>query len=421
MKSLNPSPENCRRSGAIGLGLVPGHGPSSISIRVSHGHNQYEVAVPSDSSFGYLKSVISQGLGLKPEACKLFFGGIEKQDDESLQTAGLKNNSEVLLVEVTSCGQQVPEEVQENPPVSKGEDAVAEVRKEVDKLEPQVSALQAIIDNGNKVDGKEIIYLTEMLMRQLLKLDGIDAEGEGKVKRKSEVRRVQSLVDTLDTLKSRNSNSISNTQKNVSAATEWRAFDSSPSTAPPVVTSPPSPTPSPSSAPPVLPSSSLTPTPLPSSDPPVVPSSSPSPTHTHLPSSSPSPMPSSSTYPVPYLTPSNMPPHSYSAVPHQFTPSNMSPHTFSAVPHQFMPSALPSSNFPGMPYPAPSPMPYYTPSTHHPFQYYDPSQMTYFAPPPVPLSTPTPIPYHAPPHTHSSNPFDMPPSTNVTENWEHFG
>lgn len=85
---------------------------------------------------GYLKSVISQSLGLKPETCKLFVGGIEKQDEETLQLAGLKDNSEVLLVE--SACEEVPEEVQETPVASKGEEAVAEARKDIDKLEQQV-------------------------------------------------------------------------------------------------------------------------------------------------------------------------------------------------------------------------------------------------------------------------------------------
>lgn len=52
MKSLNPSPESLRRNGVIGLGLIPGHGLAVTSIKVSHGHNQFEVAVPSNSSFG---------------------------------------------------------------------------------------------------------------------------------------------------------------------------------------------------------------------------------------------------------------------------------------------------------------------------------------------------------------------------------
>lgn len=43
------------------------------------------------------------------------------------------------------------------------------------------------MDGGNKVEDKEIVYLSEMLMRQLLKLDGIEAEGEGRIQRKMEV------------------------------------------------------------------------------------------------------------------------------------------------------------------------------------------------------------------------------------------
>lgn len=50
-----------------------------------------------------------------------------------------------------------------------------------------MSALQAVIHGGNKVEERNIVYLTEMLMRQLLKLDSIEAEGEGKIQRKLEV------------------------------------------------------------------------------------------------------------------------------------------------------------------------------------------------------------------------------------------
>lgn len=42
--------------------------------------------------------------------------------------------------------------------------------------------------NGHKkVDEKEFTVLSELLMVQLLKLDGIEAEGEAKVQRKNEV------------------------------------------------------------------------------------------------------------------------------------------------------------------------------------------------------------------------------------------
>lgn len=40
---------------------------------------------------------------------------------------------------------------------------------------------------GRKVSDKEFEISTELLMRQLLKLDGIEAEGEARVQRKAEV------------------------------------------------------------------------------------------------------------------------------------------------------------------------------------------------------------------------------------------
>lgn len=51
----------------------------------------------------------------------------------------------------------------------------------------QVSGLQASVYAGKKVEEKEFLVLTELLMVQLLKLDGVEAEGEAKVQRKIEV------------------------------------------------------------------------------------------------------------------------------------------------------------------------------------------------------------------------------------------
>lgn len=51
----------------------------------------------------------------------------------------------------------------------------------------QVSALEAFVFSGSKVPEKEILLLEELLMRQLLKLDGIVAEEKAKELRKLEV------------------------------------------------------------------------------------------------------------------------------------------------------------------------------------------------------------------------------------------
>lgn len=44
-----------------------------------------------------------------------------------------------------------------------------------------------VVNNGTKINEKDIIYITEMLMRQLLELDKVEAAGEGKMQRKMEV------------------------------------------------------------------------------------------------------------------------------------------------------------------------------------------------------------------------------------------
>lgn len=51
----------------------------------------------------------------------------------------------------------------------------------------KVAALEVAVDGGTKVAEKEFIVATELLMKQLLKLDGIEAEGEAKLQRKAEV------------------------------------------------------------------------------------------------------------------------------------------------------------------------------------------------------------------------------------------
>ena len=48
-------------------------------------------------------------------------------------------------------------------------------------------ALEATVNGGTTVEDKEFVVLIELLMRQLLKLDGIEAEGEAKVQRRVDV------------------------------------------------------------------------------------------------------------------------------------------------------------------------------------------------------------------------------------------
>ena len=54
-----------------------------------------------------------------------------------------------------------------------------------------MSALESIISKGGKVAEKDVLNLIELLMNQLLKLDGIMADGDVKLQRKMQVIEIQ--------------------------------------------------------------------------------------------------------------------------------------------------------------------------------------------------------------------------------------
>ncbi|KAH9603298.1 hypothetical protein KSS87_014759 [Heliosperma pusillum] len=184
------------------------------------------VVTATSSSLGDLKKLLAQETGLDPEDQRLFFRGREKDDTETLTMAGLKDNSKLLLMERPASQERKMEEAKKNDELSKAYEAIAQVRTEVDKLSKKVSSLETSVNSGIKVDEKEFIILTELLMVQLLKLDTIEAEGEPKVQRKTEVRRVQGYVDLLDSLKTKNANPFGDHGNTVAVTTNWETFDS---------------------------------------------------------------------------------------------------------------------------------------------------------------------------------------------------
>ncbi|XVF76860.1 hypothetical protein PTKIN_Ptkin13bG0300900 [Pterospermum kingtungense] len=189
-----------------------------------------------------LKKEIAQRTGLEPEKQRVLFRGKEKEDKEHLHSAGVKDNSKVLVLENPASKEKkmqemtgskkkgeemtASKEMKESEEMSKALAAVAGVRKEVDKLSERVAALEVTVNSGTKVADKEFDVSAELLMRELLKLDGVEAEGEAKLQRKAEVRRVQNFHETLDKLKARNSNPFSNSSNAVSVTTNWETFDS---------------------------------------------------------------------------------------------------------------------------------------------------------------------------------------------------
>ncbi|XP_076945745.1 BAG family molecular chaperone regulator 4-like [Bidens hawaiensis] len=187
-----------------------------MKIKVSFGGNNFDVFTSPQSTFGDLKREIAKATGVDPKAQTVLFRGKESDDHESLQTAGVKDNAKVVLIEnkpTKNEDLEKVEEVKENiEEISRGLEAVNRVREENHQFAEQVVILETAVCCGTKIEDKDFIYLTEMLMRQLLKLDGIDAEGDGRMQRKLEVRRVQGLVEKLDNLRAKNSNLTSNVQ-----------------------------------------------------------------------------------------------------------------------------------------------------------------------------------------------------------------
>jgi len=215
-----------REAAADNGGGGNGNMTTTVLITVVHASSHYDLHLPTNSTFWDVKSLLVHRTGLQPEEQQLFFGGKEKDNEDNLHEEGVRDKSKLLLLEDASSEERKREEIRKHNEMLKASEAVAEVRAEVDKLAERVSVLEVAVDGGTRVSDKEFLMSTELLMRQLLKLDSIEAEGEVKLQRKAEVRRVQNFVDTLDSLKAKNSNPFTPIGKAVSVATQWETFDS---------------------------------------------------------------------------------------------------------------------------------------------------------------------------------------------------
>lgn len=202
-----------------------------INIKVSHDSYHHNLFVPSISTFGDLKKLLARETKLEAKDQRLLFGGKEKGDEERLDMAGVKDMSKVILLEDPASKERKLSEKTNNRATSSVQayDAIMKVRTEVGKLSQKVAVMERSAKNGIKIVEKEVVVLTELLMKELLKLDGIEAEGEAKTQRRIEVRRVQGLVDILDNLK------LLITSTNhlnrrvvpvVSVTTKWETFES---------------------------------------------------------------------------------------------------------------------------------------------------------------------------------------------------
>ncbi|XVE64165.1 hypothetical protein DITRI_Ditri07aG0080100 [Diplodiscus trichospermus] len=148
--------------------------------------------------------------GLHHQDQKLLYKDKERDSNAFLDMAGVKDKSKIVLIEDPISQEKRLLEIRKNAKMEKASKSISEISLEVDRLAGQVSALESIISKGGKVAEKDVLKLIELLMNQLLKLDGIIADGDVKLQRKMQVRRVQQYVETLDMLKIKNAMPNSN-------------------------------------------------------------------------------------------------------------------------------------------------------------------------------------------------------------------
>ncbi|KAI4340863.1 hypothetical protein MLD38_025661 [Melastoma candidum] len=184
--------------------------PPPIRVRVKHGSTSHEIIINSQATFGELKKMLTGSTGLHHQDQKLIFKDKERDSNAFLDIVGVKDKSKIVLVEDPISQEKRYLEMRKSAKMEKASKSISEISLEVDRLAGQVSAMDSVINKGGKIPETHVLTLIELLMNQLLKLDGIVADGDVKLQRKMQVKRVQKYVETLDVLKVKNSMQTNN-------------------------------------------------------------------------------------------------------------------------------------------------------------------------------------------------------------------
>mmetsp|Transcript_38593 Transcript_38593/g.122361 ORF Transcript_38593/g.122361 Transcript_38593/m.122361 type:complete len:182 (+) Transcript_38593:10150-10695(+) len=177
-----------------------------MEVTLVHGLSKHSLTVPASSTFADVKVVGKAVTGVPVEGQKLLFRGRERGDSDALAAAGVKSGAKIMLLEAEHLRAQRALEAHVQAGAAQEQEAMlAEVRAvtaEVDQLEARVWALQAGGRGGEKDSQRvETVGLTDLLERQLLRLDGIQTTGGAREARRAEVGRVNGLCTALDKLR----------------------------------------------------------------------------------------------------------------------------------------------------------------------------------------------------------------------------
>lgn len=177
----------------------------TIKVKVKYGSSYHEVNIKSQATFGELKKMLGGATGLNPLDQKIVFKDKERDSKAYLDVAGVKDGSRMVVFDDILSREKRLLENLKTTKMDRAKREIVEITTEIDKLAKQVGILEIEIYGGKKVVEKVVLNLIELLMSQLIKLDGIIAEGDVKLQRRMQVKRVQRYIETLDSLKIRNS------------------------------------------------------------------------------------------------------------------------------------------------------------------------------------------------------------------------
>ncbi|CAL9047597.1 BAG family molecular chaperone regulator 1-like [Musa acuminata AAA Group] len=176
----------------------------TIRVKVKHGSVYHEIYVSSQATFGELKKALSAKTGLHPLDMKLLYKDKERESTAFLDTAGVKDKSKVVLEEDPTAQAKRLLEMRKTDKMEKATKSISAISLEVDRLASKVSALEAIVNRGGRVVEHDVTNLIESLMNELIKLDAVVADGDVKLQRRMQIKRVQKYVETLDAVKIKN-------------------------------------------------------------------------------------------------------------------------------------------------------------------------------------------------------------------------
>ncbi|EPY50274.1 BAG family molecular chaperone regulator Bag101 [Schizosaccharomyces cryophilus OY26] len=179
------------------------------SVTVHYGNQRIRIPVDLNETLERFIEDLIEKADIKEKKIKLFYAGKRlKGRSTSLAKFGLKNNSKVLCIKPHK--KQLPEDEKEekgvqveeqNPAFSRISDEIQAIDQYVSKdLTPIFHTYVHESSDDKQKKYKQKLMANELLLQQLLKVDGVDVMGSEKLreKRKTLVAKIQKMLDDID-------------------------------------------------------------------------------------------------------------------------------------------------------------------------------------------------------------------------------